>query len=225
MAEAAESVVEQTIQSIRDEIREGRYAPGQRLVVADLMEAFGVSAGPVREAIRRLTGEGLVDIVPNKGATVRKYTALELREIFEVREAVESRAAELAAERINEGDNRSRLRAERKRMYEAMKAGGLAFIEHNQDFHRLIYDMAGNRRLTEIAEQLTLPIYRLSYHRLMQPSYIEVSATEHEELMDALDAGDSVAAGRIMRQHVSNSAAAMIEAVSEGARSRPGRAA
>jgi DNA-binding GntR family transcriptional regulator len=213
MADAAQSVVEQTITSIRNEIREGRYAPGQRLVVADLMEAFGVSAGPVREAIRRLTGEGLVDLTPNKGAAVRRYTALELREIFEVREAIESRAAELAAEKIDRGENRPKLRVERKRMHEAMKAGGPAFIAHNQDFHRLIYEMADNRRLAELAEQLTLPIYRFDYHYLMEPSYIQEAAREHERLMDALDSGDGESAGKLMRQHIGNSASAMIAAV------------
>src|ERR1700716_154277 len=96
MGEHAETVVEYTIGSLRNAIGEGRLAPGQRLVVADVTKMFGVSAGPVREAIRRLTGEGLVDITPHRGATVRQFSTGEVREIFEVREMIEGLAAKLA---------------------------------------------------------------------------------------------------------------------------------
>ena len=210
MSDTGQSVVESTITAIRSGIREGRFAPGQRLVVADLKTRLGTSAGPVREAIRRLTGEGLVDIVPNRGATVRSLNAREVAEIFELREAVEGFAAELAARNIDREDHRALLEAERDRADAAATAAGRAYIDHNHALHRLIYRIAGNARLTETAEQLTLPIYRLRYHRLLDAAHILTSRAEHDALIAAILAGDELAAARAMRDHIRNSARAML---------------
>src|SRR5262249_54932236 len=100
----AETVVEHVIKSIRESVRQGRLAQGERLVVADLAKAFGVSVGPVREAIRRLAGEGLLEFTPHCGASVRAYTERDVREIFQVRGAIEGLAARLAAENIHRAD-------------------------------------------------------------------------------------------------------------------------
>ncbi len=210
MTGTSESVVESTINAIRGEIRDGRFAPGQRLVVADLKQRFGASAGPVREAIRRLTGEGLIDIVPNRGAMVRRLDGQEVAEIFEIREAVEGLAAEMAARHIDRDDNRSLLASERDR---GETAAGRAYIEHNHALHRLVYQIAGNARLIETAEQLTLPIYRLRYHRLMDPTHIMSSRAEHDVLIDAILAGDEPGAAIAMRHHIRNSARAMLAAI------------
>ncbi len=210
---ASGTVVDDTIDALRGEIREGRLVPGQRLVIADLTESLGVSAGPVREAIRRLTGEGLIDIIPNRGATVRKLRKEEVAEIFQIREAVEGLAAELAAQKIDAGTNRADLEAERERGRKAVLTAGLAYIDHNQSLHRLIYRIADNKRLIETAEQLTLPIYRMRYHRLMNPAHIASSDAEHAELIDAILSGNSAKAGSAMRHHIRNSAQAMLDAL------------
>lgn len=204
-----ETVVEYTIGALREAIRDGRLAPGQRLIVADVTRTFGVSAGPVREAIRRLTGEGLIDIVPHKGATVRRFTVDEVREIFELREMVEGLAARLAAARIDEGDNRSRLEACRAAM-EAATQSATVYVGHNQDLHVLIADLAQNRKVREIAGQLTLPIYRMRFHHLMDPAYIGVSRDEHEAILEAILDGDEVRAEAAMRAHIRASGQAMI---------------
>src|ERR1700716_1155716 len=99
-ADQPETVVEHTISALRDAIRDGRVAPGQRLVVADITKMLGVSNGPVREAIRRLTGEGLVEITPHRGASVRKFTPDDVREIFQLREVIEGLAARLSARKM-----------------------------------------------------------------------------------------------------------------------------
>ena len=141
--ETEESVVDFTINALREGIRDHSFAPGQRLIVADITKRLGVSAGPVREAIRRLNGEGLVDVQPNRGAVVRRFEAADIAEIFSVREAVEARAAELAALNIDLGDNRRRLDEIAAEAAEATAEGGTRYIDHNARFHRLIYDMAG----------------------------------------------------------------------------------
>jgi DNA-binding GntR family transcriptional regulator len=209
-----ESAVEFAINSIRDGIRRGRYAPGQRLVVAELAKQFNVSAGPVREAIRRLTGEGVVDIVPHKGAAVRTFARDEVAEIFRVREVIEGLAARLAAENIGLSDYRRRFQALLDEMRQIVAQREDGYVENNQAFHELIYEMASNRRLSETATQLTLPLYRLRYHQQMSRSYIGRSAEEHEKIAEAILAGDAAQAEEHMRAHIRASAAGMLASLS-----------
>jgi len=213
MDQHAETVVEHTIASIREAIRDGRFTPGQRLVVAEVTKLFGVSAGPVREAVRRLTGEGLVEITPHRGATVREFKSRELREIFQLREVIEGLAARLAAEHVTAGDNRDRLQASLTEMRLITAGRGDLYVEHNHAFHELIYLLAANERVRETAAQLTLPIYRLRYHHLMDPAYMRISAAEHELIADAILDGDAVRAERMMRSHIRNSGVALLEAL------------
>jgi len=208
--EGAETVVEYTIAALREQIRDGRLAEGQRLVVADVTRDLGVSNGPVREAIRRLTGEGLVEITPHRGAAVRSFTGKDVREIFQVREMLEGLAARLAAERIGLGDGRTRLLELQE---EANAALGGAYVEHNQSFHELIYDLGGNDRVRELARQLTLPIYRRRIHYLMDPAYARTSALEHVLIVEAILDGDGAGAERAMRNHVRNSGVALMDAL------------
>lgn len=214
MEQRTDSAVEQAIAGIRDAIRAGAFAPGQRLVVADLCRRLGVSAGPVREAIRRLTGEGLVDITPHKGATVREFGPREVAEIFAVREVIEGLAARLAAQRIALGDHRARMEAMIGEM-EKVRRDREDYVPHNQRFHELIYEMADNRRVEEIASTLTLPIYRLRFHYAMRLRYIEASAQEHEAIARAILAGDGPAAEAAMRTHICSSRDAMLASIRE----------
>lgn len=212
-----ETVVEYTINALREAIREGRLAQGQRLVVADVTRMLGVSNGPVREAVRRLTGEGLVEIQPHRGATVREFSARDVREIFQIREVLEGLAARLAAERIGAADFRARLQASQDDAH-AVLAKGAGYIEHNQAFHELIYEMADNARVQEQSRQLTLPIYRLRYHHLMDREYARTSAAEHALVTEAILDGDGVRAERLMRNHIRNSGVAMLDALDASAR-------
>ena len=209
MQAQGETVVEYTIGALRDAIKEGRFAPGQRLIVADVTRTFGVSAGPVREAIRRLTGEGLIDITPHKGATVRQFSLDEVREIFELREMVEGLAARLAASKIEQGDNRARLETCRDAMEDATRST-TGYVGHNHDLLVLIADLADNKKVREIANQLTLPIYRMRFHHLMDLAYIGVSRDEHERIIAAILSGDEPAAEAAMRSHIKASGQAMV---------------
>ena len=213
--EHPETVVEYTITALREAIRDGCFEPGQRLVVADVTRMLGVSSGPVREAVRRLTGEGLVEITPHRGAAVREFSARDIREIFQVREVLEGLAARLAAERIHLADGRERLVAI-QREAGVLPASGVGYVEHNHAFHELIYRLADNTRVQEQSRQLTMPIYRLRYHFLLDPAYARTSAAEHALIVQAVLDGDGAGADRAMRNHIRNSGAAMMEALSPG---------
>src|SRR5690606_32381653 len=95
----------------KNQIFDGRLVPGQRLISRDLIEQLGISRGSLREAFRRLESDGLVDIVPNRGAAVRKLSAAEVSHVYQIREALEGYAARAAAQNIHIGNNRARFTA------------------------------------------------------------------------------------------------------------------
>lgn len=207
----AETIVEQLIQSIRESVRQGRLAQGERLVVADVARTFGASVGPVREAIRRLTGEGLLEFTPHCGATVRAYTERDVRETFQVREVIEGLAARLAAENIHRADYAQRLRECRRRLHKSVDAGASDFSDARQQFHDLLYEIAGNAMLKESAMRLTFPLNRRLFNELTGKQRSEASLREHDEIIDAILAGDAVRAERAMRLHLHNGAIAVCE--------------
>lgn len=207
MKDAASSsegtVVDYTIDALREAIRSGRLVPGQRLVVADITAMFSVSAGPVREAIRRLTGEGLIEIIPHRGASVRQITLQDLKEIFELRSAVEGLAARLAAGRVDAFRGElERLLAEMDRLALAEDSEG--FVANNTAFHDLIYRMAGNERVRTLASQLILPIYQLRLPHRMGLSALHLSHSDHKIIAAALLASDGDAAEAAMRRHIAH---------------------
>jgi DNA-binding GntR family transcriptional regulator len=208
---AAETLVEHIIQSIRESIRGGEFAQGERMVVADIARRYGVSMGPVREAIRRLAGEGLLEFTPHRGATVRAYSERDIREIFQVREAIEGYAARLAAENIHRGDYAARLRGCQKRMNAAGYRNIAALTDARQQFHDLLYEFAANAALKEAAMRLTFPVNRLLFNKLTPKERLLASTREHDEVIDAVLAGDGVRAERAMRVHLHNGAIAICE--------------
>lgn len=210
-----ETIVEHLIHAIRESIRHGRFVQGQRLVVADISEMFGVSVGPVREAIRRLTGEGLLEFRPHRGAVVRSFTERDVRETFQVREALEGYAAKLAAENIERGEHAPRLAACQRKMHETAHAGVREFSETRQEFHDLLYEIAGNTMLREAAQRLTFPAFRLQFNELTGSVRARKSLHEHDEIIDAILAGDGVRAERSMRSHMRNGAIAVCEALDD----------
>jgi DNA-binding GntR family transcriptional regulator len=204
VGKAAEStVVDYAIDALREAIRSGRLAPGQRLIVADITAMLEVSAGPVREAIRRLTGEGLIEIVPHRGASVRQITLRDLGEIYQLRGAIEGLAARLAAERSSEGDFLGELDALMDEMAVfAAEQDVSGYLGTNTAFHDLIYRMSGNDRLRILAAQLVMPIYQVRLPERMNREAIDISHRDHKAIAAALRIGDGDAAEAAMRFHV-----------------------
>lgn len=204
----AGTVVETTIQAMREAILDGRFLPGQRLVVADLQQRYGISAGPVREAIRRLTGEGLVDVLPHRGAVVRRFSERDVREYFEVREGLDGVAARLAAGNIHRGDYRDRLVARLEAFRSATEKGGDELLATRVLLRDLIFEIAGNMRLAEIASRLIYPALSERLHKL-QPARAASSFAELEKVVKAIMEGDGLEAERLMRLHLRHSASAI----------------
>lgn len=210
-----DTLVDLITQDIRDGVYNGRFAPGQRLIVADLSKAFSTSMGPVREAIRRLTGEGLLEFTAHRGASVRTITIRGVRETFQAREAIEGFLANLAAENIGHADYADRLRAWLERM---QTNAGQTFAESadgREEFHELLYEFAGNPTLANLARPLTFPIYRKLFNEWLAKTSDRQrqSLIEHQAIIEAILAGDGARAERNMRSHLRNASIAACEAI------------
>lgn len=197
------TVVEHAIETIKHGILEGHYASGQRLIEAELTRSLGVSRGPLREALRRLAADGLVEIEPYRGAAVSRMSRAELADTLVVREALEGLAARLAAERIEEPGKRARAAVamdELKRT--AAQPDPMAYLDENDRFHHLIVDLSGNVPLGRQIDQLQLPTLRTAFFRLFEPTLQATSLAQHREILDAVIAGDAPRAERLMRAHI-----------------------
>jgi DNA-binding GntR family transcriptional regulator len=191
---------------IRQGVVEGRFVPGQRLIARDLTEEIGISRGAVREAFRRLAAEGMVDLIPNRGATVRRLSRRQVRELFQIRECVEGLAAGLAAAEIDKGDNR-RIFTE---VWDKVRPTGQVlpwnvFIDNNRLYHRTIVEVGGNAQLSALIVNLQLPVVMIQVGRAMRPEHAELSHRDHVAIAEAVLAGDSAAAEQAMRRHVRGS--------------------
>lgn len=207
VGEPRASVVAQIADEIRQAIKRGQLTPGHRLVEARLTREFGVSRGPIREAISRLEAEGLVETVPNKGAAVRQMSRRFVAELFAAREILEGGAARFAAERIGEGDSRRRLKAElveAKRWIRTDEVAGYA--DANERFHQLIVDVADNETMAALLAQLQTQAYRVLFLGFHSIANVRESSRQHVEIANAILAGDPDRAEQTMRHHIRSTA-------------------
>lgn len=188
---------------LKEGILGGRYAPGQRLIEADLTQEFKVSRGPLREAFRRLSAEGLVESVPNRGAIVRRLSHKETQELFQIRGALESMAARLAAERIRNAEIRQRFEDAIALIWsDESRNHGTIYLEENRIFHQAVADTSGNAQLAALCRQLQLPLIMFQLGSNMKPEMLRLSNQEHRAIASAILDGDGERAAILMQHHL-----------------------
>jgi len=198
--------VERTIRSIREGIEAGRYAPGQRLIESDLTRELGVGRSSLREAFRRLSAEGIIEIVPNRGASVRRLSIRDLLEVQQVRSVLEPLAASLAAAAIGRDDNRARFeKAAAVWLHSPPLDDVDAFSRENRRFHREIVEMSGNAQLATIVERLNMPLFAAHFRQRITLERRIAAAAQHRDVALAILDGDRRAAHRAMRCHIAHS--------------------
>jgi DNA-binding GntR family transcriptional regulator len=196
-------VVEFVVEETRQAINSGRLALGQRLVEADLTRQLGVSRSSVREALRRLSAEGLIDIVPHRGAAVRRFTRKEVADRYQIRIPIEALAAEFAARRIREGDNEARFLKAMRLLPEEEALGPVeGYRVANLRFHRIIASLSGNPQLATFIEQLWVPSANTSARDALGLTRWTESIREHERIGEAILRGDTAEAATAMRDHL-----------------------
>ncbi len=184
-------------------IRGGQFAPGDRLREEEVGERLSLSRTPVREALRRLEADGIVEHRPRIGAVIRQLSHAEVVELYEMRMVLERTAAELAAKHgtAAEFDTLDHLNDEIAR--ERCNPANAAAI--NQTFHRHIYQAARNRFLLESARALNNSLLLLGPTTFTDDARIDVVVAQHRDIIEALRAGDPVEAGRAAGAHLQTS--------------------
>lgn len=189
-------------EQLEDDIATGRLTPGARLDEASLAARFGVSRTPVREMLRQLAAQGLVELRPYRGAIVSSPDPKSLMEMFEVMAELEAMCGRLAARRLTE-ENEKELAATLEACSEAAENGDPdAYYYENERFHRAIYKASGN---TFLAEQALILHKRLAPFRRLQlrvRNRLHLSQREHEGIVAAITAGDPDEAEDALRAHV-----------------------
>ena len=194
----------QIFNRIRDDILSGNYTPGEELKEATLGKQLGVSRTPVREAIRMLELEGLVVMVPRKGAEVAKITVKDLKDALEVRMTIDSLSVKLACERIDE-EEKVEIRQACVAFREAVKSKDVkAIVEGDERFHNTIYRASKNQKLITIAMNLREQVYRYRFEYVKDFSYHENLIREHDQITEAILKGDVETAQKIMKEHIYN---------------------
>lgn len=175
---------------------------GDQLRIESLAEQLGISRTPIREALLKLESEGLVRAASRVGFFVRGITKKDLQELFELREILESYAAEKAAMLIDE-QGLQRLEEYQRRAGKAISAGNMSkFMEMEIEIHSLILRKSGNSRLIQMIESIKDIIHRERILSLQSSENVEESFNEHRGIVDALAKKDAKLAGRMMRSHI-----------------------
>ncbi len=192
---------------LEEAIIKGELLPGTKLDEMNLANAFGISRGPVREAIRRLEGKKLVERVPHIGARVATFSKNDLREILYVREALEGLACRLATERISDAEMdalEGLLEGHAKEG--ALKAGEYYFQRPGDyDFHYRIIKGSGNKKLVEMLVDDLYHLLRIfRYRSSSRKGRAQEALQEHRRIVAARRARDADAAEELMRKHLSH---------------------
>lgn len=196
---------------IREAISAGELVPNQRLVEADLAEAYGASRGHVRTALGELTVEGLVERIQNRGARVRSVPLEEALEIVEVRAALEALCAGRAAERITD-EQAEELRAIGRAMETAVQDGDqTAYARGNTELHGMLIRVSGQRTAALTIDRLRAQAVRFQYRLSARPGRSQQSLPEHLAIIEAVCARDPEGAARAMREHLASVSAAIVE--------------
>lgn len=196
------SLVERAYLEIKRRIMGNFYRPNLQILEQELAEQLGMSRTPVREAMIRLAQEGLVEILPRRGMRVVPISPDDMREVYEVLTALESRAAQRLAERRPSRDELAPLLGALSDMEGALERSDLeAWAEGDERFHRLLLELCGNRRLAAMALAVFDQVHRARMVTLRMRPLPRKSNQDHRALLDAILLGDGEAAYEIHRQH------------------------
>ena len=195
--------------TLRKAILKGELKPGERLMEIALAERLGVSRTPVREAMRKLELEGLVVMIPRRGAQVANITEKDLNDVLE-NLSIENACKKMTEEQLAE------LKKAAKVFEATMEDGNLVKLaEADVAFHEVIYQSSDNRRLNQVLNNLREQIYRYRVEYLKEEETRKLLVKEHDEIYEAIRNRDVKTAQEISYQHIENQREAIIRSIRE----------
>ena len=214
---------EQVAPRLREMLVEGRIAPGAKLNERELAELLNVSRTPLREAIRRLAAEGLVELLPNRGAIAVCLTEADVVNTFEVMAGLEAQSGELAAQRITD-EELAEIRAMHYEMMAAYTRRDLStYYGLNARIHDAISAAAKNPVLATVYQQVNARLQALRFRSNQDGEKWKRAMKEHEKMMEALAAHDAAAMREVLLTHLANKRDAVLEQLGEGVHARQAR--
>lgn len=204
---------ETVCEALRSAIRNGILEPGERLMEVQLAEELGISRTPVREAIRKLEQEGYVIMMPRRGTYVSSVSVNDIKEIFEIRSALESLSTGLAARRI-EPDELEKLRALLTEIEGHIERKDIdKIVETDIEFHGLLYQVSRNERLVTIISNLKEQLARFRTLSMSYPGRLQETLEEHRAMVEAIAAGDVEAARDAAERHMERAEETLLKAM------------
>lgn len=190
--------------TLREAILQGELIPGERLMEKQLAERLGVSRTPIREAIRKLELEGLIIMVPRKGAEVAKITEKDIKDVLEVRAVLEALAVKLACEKMDE-EGIEELEKLKDEFAEAARNKEVeVLIKKDVEFHDAIFNSTDNEKLIQIINNLREQIYRFRVKYIKKMDDYTALVMEHEEIVNGIKNKDKKLAKEIAIRHIEN---------------------
>lgn len=204
--------------TLRKAILTGELKPGERLMEIHLANQLGVSRTPIREAIRKLELEGLVIMIPRRGAEVAQITEKSLKDVLEVRRALDALCAELACDRITE-EEKQQLKAACDEFEKATRMGDVTTIaEADVALHDIIVAATGNRRLIQLINNLSEQMYRYRFEYIKEEDKHNHLVEEHRMIYESIIQHDKVKAAQAAKLHIDNQEKSIIRQIrKEGA--------
>lgn len=190
--------------TLRQAILKGELEPGERLMEIQLANRLGVSRTPIREAIRKLELEGLVLMIPRKGAEVAKISEKNLRDVLEVRRSLEELAIELACQRMTEEDFEELEKAQESFRLAVEAGDSMTIAETDEHYHDIIYNGTGNARLVQILNNLREQMYRYRLEYIKDAEKRQILLIEHSRILKAVKERHVAEAKIAIREHIDN---------------------
>jgi DNA-binding GntR family transcriptional regulator len=210
------SLKDEVVERVKEYILKGRYSPGQKIVIDSLAKDLGVSVTPVREALNYLAAEGLIDVEPHKGFSVKKWNRKEIEDLLLLRMYLERLAVRLFIERGYD-ENISILEQIVKEMSIAADSENLQrLLQLNTDFHNVIVMGSKNEELRKVISALRDKLYRVRVFSLSYPGRIKQSYQEHLQIYKAIKSKDIELSEKLMEEHIKCVRDVLIKRASEG---------
>ena len=198
---------------LQDAILMGRFKKGEALTELALSEKLGVSRTPVRGALSRLSEEGLVELIPNRGAVVIGITREDLVDIYRIRMRLEGLASAMAAGKITNQEKKELIETAELSEFYIKKNDGEHIKELDTQFHQTIYKACGSRMLEKVLSDLHRNIKAYRKVSLTSPVRAKKSVEEHRQILNAIIRGDAAEADRLTSLHVEHALTNMLTAI------------